>query len=221
MGKCQNCKVEVLDVTDRCPLCQSILEQTDELENMYPNARIKMRRLMFISRIYLFCAIIAETILLFINYNTNTEIWWSAITGVALLFGYTVLRYAILGKSNHKSKTFIIALMAVLCAVTVDFVIGYSGWSVDYVLPSGILVVDAFIIICMICNHRNWQSYIIWQIFMIFLSLIPIILFETDLERNQYMAFMPLAVSSAIFLGTMIIGDRRAQTELKRRFHIN
>lgn len=221
MGKCQNCKIEVLDVTDRCPLCQSILEQTDELENMYPDARIKMRRLMFVSRIYLFCAIIAEIILFGINYSTKSQIWWSAIAGVALLFGYMILRYAILGRSGHKSKAFMIALMVVLGTIAIDFVIGYSGWSVDYVLPSGILLVDAFIAICMICNHRNWQSYIMWQIFMILLSLIPVVLFLTELERNQYMAFMPIAVSCTIFLGTMIIGDRRARIELKRRFHIN
>lgn len=221
MGKCKNCKIEVLDVTERCPLCQSILEQTDPLENMYPNARIKMRRLMLISRIYLFCAIVTGIALFCIDLHTESPFWWSAIAGAALLLIYLVLRYAIIGRAGYKSKILLVAVLAVLYTVTVDIVIGYQGWSVDYVLPGGIMLVDALIVFCMIYNHRNWQSYIMWQIFMILLSLIPAVLFWVKLERNPYMAFMPLVVSSLLFLGTMIIGDRRARVELKRRFHIN
>ena len=110
-------------------------------------------------------------------------------------------------------------MAAVLCAIGIDFVIGYRGWSLDFAIPSGILVVDVVIIVCMIFNRRNWQSYIMWQLLMILFSLIPPALFLTGLERNPYTAFLPLALSSAIFLGTMIIGDHRAVVELKRRFH--
>lgn len=221
MGKCKNCKVEVLDVTERCPLCQSVLEQTDSLENMYPNARIKMRRLMLMCRIYLFCAIVTGIVLFCIDLHTESAFWWSSIANSALLLVYLVLRYAIIGKGGYRSKIVLVAVLVVLYTVTVDIVIGYQGWSVDYVLPAGIMLVDGLIIFCMINNHRNWQSYIMWQLFMILLSFIPAVLFWAKLERNPYMAFLPLVVSSLLFLGTMIIGDRRARVELKRRFHIN
>lgn len=221
MGKCQNCSVEILDAAERCPLCHSVLDATDELENMYPDVRIKMRRLLLSSRIYLFCAILAEAVLIGINLLTDSQIWWSAITGLALLCGYTILRYAILGKAGYRAKILILALIGVSVAVATDVIIGYRGWSVDYVLPAGILLVDVIIAVYMICNHRNWQSYIMWQILMILCSFLPAILYLVELEHNQFMAFLPLAVSAALFLGTMIIGDRRARLELKRRFHVN
>ena len=44
MGKCQNCRIEILDETERCPLCQTVLEPTGELENMYPNIRLRRKR---------------------------------------------------------------------------------------------------------------------------------------------------------------------------------
>lgn len=220
MGKCWNCKVEILDETECCPLCKSILEQTEELENMYPDVRIRMRRLKLFSRIYLFCAILAEAALFCVNLLTESQIWWSAITGLAFLYFYMVLRYAILGKSGYKSKVTVLVILSILIAVVIDFVLGYRGWSVDYVLPVGILVVDAVVLICMIGNRRNWQSYMMWQILMILCSLIPMGLYIKELEQNPYMAFLPLAVSVTIFLGTIIIGDRRARMELVRRFHI-
>lgn len=209
-----------MDETECCPLCKSILEQTEELENMYPDVRIRMRRLKLFSRIYLFCAILAEAALFCVNLLTESQIWWSAITGLAFLYFYMVLRYAILGKSGYKSKVTVLVILSILIAVVIDFVLGYRGWSVDYVLPVGILVVDAVVLICMIGNRRNWQSYMMWQILMILCSLIPMGLYIKELEQNPYMAFLSLAVSVTIFLGTIIIGDRRARMELVRRFHI-
>ena len=221
MAKCKNCNIEILDETECCPLCQSILEQNDALENMYPDVLLGQRKLTFFSRIYLFCAILLQSALFTINWFDDSDIWWSVITGLALLYFYVVLHYAILGKSGYKSKVILLSLIAVLSAVAIDLATGYRGWSVDYVLPGGILIMDATILGLMIYNRRNWQSYIMWQICMVLTSLLPIGLYITGIERNEYLAFLPMAVSLSIFIGTMIIGDRRARTELKRRFHIN
>ena len=220
MGKCRNCHIEILDETEVCPLCQTILEPTDELENMYPNVRIRMRRLKLVSRIYLFLAICAEAVLFGVDLFTDSQVWWSAISALAFLYSYMVLRYAILGRSGYRSKVIVLSALFILCTVTADFIIGYQGWSVDYVLPVGILVVNAIVLGCMFFNRRTWQSYIMWQLLMILCSLIPAALYQLELEHNPQLAFMPLASSLFIFLGTIIIGDRRARMELLRRFHI-
>lgn len=220
MAKCRNCHIEVLDETEVCPLCRSILEQTEPLEDMYPNVRVKIKRLKLISRIYLFCAILLGAALFGVNLLTESQMWWSAIVGLGLLYGYLVLRYAIVGQSGYRGKVVVLTVLAVLMAVAVDFVSGYRGWSVDYVLPGGILLVDAIILGCMFFNRRSWHSYIMWQLLMILCGLIPAALYLWELEHKAYLAFLPLVVSAAIFLGTLIIGDRRARMELARRFHI-
>ena len=221
MAKCKTCNIEILDETDSCPLCQSILEQTESLENMYPDVLFSQRKLALFSRIYLFCALLLQTALFVVNWYDETEIWWCAVFGLGLLYIYVVLHHTILGKTGYKSKVVILSLIAVLSAIGIDFATGYRGWSFDYVFPAGILIMDAIIIFLMIYNRRNWQSYIMWQIFMVLTSLVPIILYIIGLERNQQLAFLPMAASLSLVLGTMIIGDRRARMELKRRFHIN
>ncbi len=221
MGKCHNCNIEVLDETEYCPLCRSIVEQTVPVENMYPNIAPRVRKLALASRIYLFCAILAQCVLFCLDLFTDCDVWWSALTGVGLLYGYMLLRYAVMGKAGYRSKVIVVVVVGILVTIAVDVIIGYRGWSLDYAFPIWLLVVDAVIIGCMICNHRNWQSYLMWQLFMILCSLLPPLLLRMELEHNQYMAYLPLAASLALFLGTMLIGDRRARTELKRRFHIN
>ncbi len=220
MSRCKQCNVEILDETERCPLCHSVLEKTVEVENMYPNVRTMTRRLALLSRIYLFVAILVEALLIYLNVLSDSEMFWSAIPGLAMLYGYLVLRYAILGKSGYKGKIIVLTLIAILMVVAIDFVVGYRGWSVNYALPSAILLVDAGILILMCINRRNWQSYMMWQIFMILCSVVPLVLYAVGIVTAPLLAVLAFAFSAALFLGTLIIGDRRARTELRRRFHV-
>lgn len=220
MSRCKQCNVEILDETERCPLCHSVLEKTVEVENMYPNVRTMTRRLALLSRIYLFVAILVEALLIYLNVLSDSEMFWSAIPGLAMLYGYLVLRYAILGKSGYKGKIIVLTLIAILMVVAIDFVVGYRGWSVNYALPSAILLVDAGILILMCINRRNWQSYMMWQIFMILCSVVPLVLYAVGIVTAPLFALLAFAFSAALFLGTLIIGDRRAGTELRRRFHV-
>ena len=220
MSRCKQCNVEILDETERCPLCHSVLEKTVEVENMYPNVRTMTRRLALLSRIYLFVAILVEALLIYLNVLSDSVMFWSAIPWLAMLYGYLVLRYAILGKSGYKGKIIVLTLIAILMVVAIDFVVGYRGWSVNYALPSAILLVDAGILILMCINRRNWQSYMMWQIFMILCSVVPLVLYAVGIVTAPLLALLAFAVSAALFLGTLIIGDRRARTELRRRFHV-
>lgn len=220
MSRCKQCNVEILDETERCPLCHSVLEKTVEVENMYPNVRMITRRLALLSRIYLFVVILVEALLIYLNVLSDSEMFWSAIPGLAMLYGYLVLRYAILGKSGYKGKTIVLTLIAILMVVAIDFVVGYRGWSVNYALPSAILLVDVGILILMCINRRNWQSYMMWQIFMILCSVVPLVLYAVGIVTAPILAVLAFAFSTALFLGTLIIGDRRARTELRRRFHV-
>lgn len=220
MSRCKQCNVEILDETERCPLCHSVLEPTIEVENMYPDVRVKRRKMILLSKIYLFVAIVVEAFLIVVNHYGEFETAWSLMTGLALIYGYLVIRFAILGKTGYIFKTIVLTAMAILVLVAIDFLSGYRGWSVRYVFPAAIIAVDAVILILMIVNRRNWQSYIMWQIFMILCSFVPIILYLTGIIYVPYLALAALGTSVFLFLGTLIIGDRRARVELKRRFHI-
>ena len=219
MSKCRNCQIEILDNTDRCPLCHSALETGPERESMYPDVRSPARKLALACRIYLFCAIVLESLLVTLNLILEHQFLWCVITGLGLLYVYMLLRYALLGQNGYQAKTFVLTLMAVLMAVAADFATGYRGWSVDYVLPFGIIFFDTAILVLVIVNRRGWQSYLVWEIAMLLFSLIPAGLYLLGLERNICFAFLPLSFSAYLFLGSVIIGGRRARLELKRRFH--
>ena len=220
MSRCRQCNIEMSDETQRCPLCDTVLEPTVEVENMYPDIRLKSRKLVFVSRLYLFISIVIEIFLVNICMLSEVQSLVYIINGLVLLFGYIVIRYAILGTSGYIAKTVVLTIIAVIMLVAIDFSVGYNGWSVNYALPSGILLIDVGTLVLMAVNSKNWQSYLMLQIFMVLCSVVAIIFNLVHIVTDPIVSIVALNVSVILLLGTVIIGGRRARVELKRRFHI-
>lgn len=202
-------------------MCKCVTEQDENGENMYPDIRFRSRNLHLAVRIFLFIAIIVEVLLVYLNQKFFHGVWWSFITGAGFAYIYFVARFVILNdNAGYRSKLLTLTFFGVAYVILIDYVIGYHGWSVNFVLPGGLLFVDTAIVLLMFINRRNWQSYIMLEIFMIILSAIPLLLMKFDIVTETLISGIAFSVSIFVFLGTLIIGDRRARVELKRRFHV-
>lgn len=93
MKECKKCRVEILDDTAICPLCSSVLETSGEQEQStgYPDVKSVSRKLSFIVRLYSFLAIVSEAALIVFNYLYFHGVWWSAVTGICILYFYITL----------------------------------------------------------------------------------------------------------------------------------
>lgn len=221
MSRCRQCKIEILDQTQICPLCKCVLEQNENVRNAYPDIRFRTKKMNLAVRIFLFLAIITEVLLVYLNRKYYAGIWWSAICGAGLFYLYFIARFAVLNdNAGYRAKLFMLTFFGLLYVILIDFVIGYHGWSVNFVLPSALLFMDAAIIVLMIINRRNWQSYMIFELMMILLSAVPLVLTRFGIITETFISGLAFAISVFLFLGTLIIGDRRARIELKRRFHV-
>ena len=228
MRRCKNCQVTILDDTLVCPLCHSVLETDCREQNktekagtgMYPNVKNVSRKLNFIMKLYTFLAIVSEAALVIINYVTFSGMWWSAISGIGILYFYVTLRYCIQKNSGYLRISLTQIICAVLLTIGIDFIVGYRGWSVNFVLPSAILFMNLTIITLMLVNISNWQSYILLQLLTVLLSIMVLIFWKAGIIIHPMVTIVAAAVSAVLFLGTLIFGDRRAKNELKRRFHM-
>lgn len=222
MRECKKCHVEILDDTTICPLCKSVLETTGEepFHNGYPDVKAVSRKLSFVVRLYSFLAIVVEAALITINYLTYRGIWWSAISGIIILYFFITLNYSLQKNNGYKTVILVQLTGAVLLVIASDFIVGYHGWSVNYVLPASILLLNATIGILMVVNASNWQSYLLMQFLTVLLSCGCVVLWKFDLITSPILTFVALAVSLCFVLGTLIFGERKAKAELKRRFHV-
>lgn len=222
MSKCKQCNIEVSDKTPICPLCRTVLESSGSTdENQYPDIRDLTKKMYFWTRVYLFAAIIIEVILVYMNYKFFTGTYWSVITGAGLFYVYSFLRLAVANeRAGYKTKIIGLILLALLYAMLIDRVTGFNRWSVNYALPGGLLILDIVTVSFMVWNKRNWQSYIMIELMNIILSLIPLLLYLLHIITEPFVSYVNCIAAILIFVGTFIIGDRKARAELKRRFHV-
>ena len=80
------------------------------------------------------------------------------------------LNLALSKSAGYRSKILSLTFFGVAYVILIDAVIGYHGWSVNYVLPCGLMFVDVAVFALLFINRRNWQSYIMWEMFMVIFS---------------------------------------------------
>lgn len=220
MSKCKQCNITIHDESDVCPLCHCVIEKDETQKNHYPDVRYNENKRVLLGQLALFGLLLASIILAGINYEFYDGFWWCPIPIGILAYIYLVMRYGFLAAAGYRAKVLVLTLFGILLLVLIDVSTGFYGWSVNYAVPGGILFVDAGIIVLMFVNMRNWQSYIIFQIMMIFISLCPILLWKLQIITHPLFSIITAIVTVMIMLGTFLIGDKRAKTEIRRRFHI-
>lgn len=221
MRKCRMCNVEILDNTDKCPLCNYVLEWDGvETEDMYPDARIAVRKNRLWENILLFVSIVIFAGMMAVSTWDKWDTAWSLLIGLGLLYVNGIIRFTLSGKSTYMfNMTFSIVFLFILL-VLADYITGWQGWGINIAYPVMVILLDLGILLRMCINRRHWYSYITALLGTFALGALGVGLCFLKIIAFPYPAFGAGAFSACVFLGTVIIGDYRARTELKRRFHI-
>lgn len=221
MNKCRQCGVHVADHSRVCPLCEMVLtEEGEKQSNMYPNIRRKTMFLKKLIRVITFVMVAVQMFLFVVNYYFYEGVMWSVISGASILYLIITLCYTVNRRNGHIRKIFMQVLCAFFLVVAIDVALGYSGWSLEYGVPAEVLLLDGIIIVCMIVNFENWQSYLLLQLFALGVSIIEMILYFTHYVNNPVLPWVSFGVSAVLFSFCVFVGDKTARNELRRRFYI-
>ena len=184
MTKCMKCGVYITDNTDKCPLCQQVvapaLEQQNDAPDVstndtrYPDVKGASRKYRLLENIILFLSIVGQIVLTTVDYMTDQGINWSFIVFLVVIYANVTLRLAIVGRNGYIFKIVSTFVFTVLFLEGIDLLTGASGWALTFVFPSAILAMVIATIILMIVNIRNWQSYMMMQLFLVLMSVIAI-----------------------------------------------
>ena len=87
-------------------------------------------------------------------------------------------------------------------------------------LPGSLIFMNIAVVVLIFVNKINWQSYLMIQLCLVFSNLILFVLYQLGLITHPIISVIAAIVSIATFLSLVIIGDRKAREELRRRFHI-
>lgn len=186
----------------------------------YPEVEKKRHRMKLAVAICWLCAIVAYTALRIVAAKVPFDKSWDGLIGGCLLYLMFTFHVSFLGRRGYQFKMIMQTIGGLLLVILIDIILGFHGWSLNYVLPGVFVLTDVAILILMLVNSRNWQSYIPVQMLLVLLSLIGVILYALDVIKVWPPALLGFAIVCVIFVCTVIIGGSRSRQELRRRFHL-
>ena len=210
----------ILDKTEKCPLCNGVLDAGEVGEDNYPDIHHKARKLGLVLRILMAGWVAITAICGLINFYTYDGVVWSAILSISIFYVLFMLYLMTYTNVGYLGRIFASIIMGVVLVVSIDVMTGFRGWSVDYVLPGGLFAIDIAIMIVRFVNYKNWQSYMYTEFLVVLLGIIPILLIRLGFVHHPRVSVAAFFTSVLLFIVTLIIGGRAARSELKRRFHI-
>lgn len=222
MKKCKRCNVKVNENTEICPLCRTVLTDIDGVnaEQAYPFIRLNPHKYNIIKRSFIFLSIVSGVTAAITNYLLYNGVMWSVISITAIIYFWVIMTHSIKRNTNIASKILVQVLCAVILTVIMDYSIGYSGWSVNHVIPEIITLANISVLILVIINRMYWHTYVMNQIIIAVLGLIPGVLYLCGLIIIPIPTTIATATSIIVLLGTIIFGDKSIKSELIRRFNI-
>ena len=179
MKTCNKCKVKIKDDTKLCPLCQEPLDNLDTLSSkgIYPSFKINEHKYHLISKLVIILSVVFSISAMITNYLTYNGIAWSIVSIAAIIYTWILVIHAITNEANVAKKILEYTIFTSVLVILIDLMIGYSGWSVNYVIPEFIILSNIGILILMVVNRMNWHSYVLYQMILMFFSIILLVLY--------------------------------------------
>lgn len=222
MKHCRRCDIEIKDGSVTCPLCDSVLEGKEQGEPAYPEIGYQMQRFLFIKRLFYFSLLVVGVTSVLVNYYTFHrfhEIYWSVIVLGAIGYCWFTVSYTVMNHTNLGAKVIFQAVGILLVTVIADYVTGYRGWSLRFVIPGMLLLADIALLALMLLWPERWQGFFMCQIAVCVLGVVPVGIAYLGWIDNMFLAILDCVILWLSLAGTIIFGGRRTRLELKRRFH--
>ena len=219
MNKCNCCNVLIENNLSSCPLCGT---KTQIISNDYSYSYPKIERTYLndlISHIMLFLVISGSIVCsaISIYFKANIAIPLIAIVGQFYLF-FSIK--AIL-KKNKNIPVLVLAQIALVTtvALVIDISIGWKGWSINYVIPSCIVVGSIILSVISIFKPKKYSEYIFYIFIIAIIGMIPLVALFLNFATVKLPCMICILYSFLAILSLFIFSRRRFNNELKKRLH--
>jgi len=221
MRYCSYCKVHIHGRFDQCPLCQNLIPQSSEKNSpsKFPQIPPTYARHLAL-RIMLFFSVTALVISFVVHYLFPSPFNWPLwiLLGLASMWFSLII---VIKKRHHITKNIMwqVALVSVLALVW-DWAVGWSGWSLDYVLPTVYVVAMLVMYVTARIMKLSVRDYITYLLLDGMFGIIPILFLVFDWVHVTYPSLVSAALSFIFLAAILIFQGDSIKAELDRRMHL-
>ena len=226
MKTCPHCHIQVGGNAAYCPLCQNRLSGPDDAP-WWPKITPRVRRFGMLFKIVAFLLLAANVVagaidFLLVEEPHRHESLLMLVWVIAILL---VLRSLLRRRYNGPRQVFQLLLLVSALLIFTDWFHGYTGYSVDLVIPILCSVTLVCNFIFAFWRSRFTQNALVYMLLNIGIGVLPylLLLFQVGTGRVDARS-MPwvicLIISVITCLGLIIFQGRALRIELEKRLHM-
>ena len=190
-----------------------------ELKNDFPGCgeqqRLERKENQRIVQTFSFLCLAVAVICGMINIMTEGTLNWSWFAGVGCVCAWLVVMVAYSKRRNIlKNEIWQLLLISVI-AILWDRFTGWRGWSVDFILPFGVLSVQFSVPVIARVNRLKREEYLFYLVQACIAGLIPMILAWTGVVKFVY----PSVICAGISILTLAALFIFCKKDILREFH--
>lgn len=219
MKYCSKCQMKVQNQLNHCPLCGQELDSIIiEVERDYPNCFAKRRRFSIRKSItFTALAIISFSLMIgmFDNFNWN----WVLLIIAATLY---VTISVILGsrmKRNIGPNILMQVLGITVLSNSIDYFLGYSGWSVEIVFPVILSLGTLVLTVVILLDDKRFSDLVIYQLIFGVMGIGVVVMIYLNIIVFRSVAIIGSYYTLMTCVGLFFFADRQMIHELKKKFH--
>ena len=221
MRYCNKCKVLIENDLNNCPLCkQKTLKRNETAENDFPVQKTveedTIRKIMRLL-VFIFIAIIGTNIVL--NLTFSFKFIWAPYSIVVLFYAYLLIKAAMKSYRNVGTIVMINVYMLSIIGFILDMILGFTRWSVNYLIPILVLAGIIALIIFIIIKPTHFLSYFIYMLIIAVFGVTLLVLLWAGFVTVKTPSIITAFMSFLSIIGMFMFGDKEAKNEFVKRFH--
>lgn len=221
MRYCEKCKVSVAGSHRLCPLCQGVLVQRGEdAPEVFPNIPTIHRQHSLFFRLLIFLSVVAGVVSVTVNLMLPQTGGWSFFVVVGIVCLWVSLALAIRKRRNIPKNIMYQVVLAAALSVLWDWITGWRGWSLDFVVPIVCIAAMAAMAVLSKVMPLYVDDYMIYLIIDGIFGLLPLIFYFTGNLNIPYPSLICIAISIISLAGLLLFEGEKMRAELKKRFHL-
>ena len=223
MDYCENCKASIKGDWEICPLCQTSMKQE--------NSEDKKTGTSFLNDPLLFNRDQAKqtffrvSLLLILLYFIAQIFYPFKFFGLEyILFGLFItwtLGIIFVRKRRNLAKVITYYLLLIsLATIYFDYLFGWRGWSITFVVPIISMSALLAIFIAMQVINLKVQDYVLYLQLAALFGLIPLLFLIMNWVGHPLPSLLSVILSIIMFIGVLIRYRKLLIRELQKRLHI-
>lgn len=221
MKYCDKCRVKVVGERSVCPLCQGSLSDIEgKGEEVFPKIPTMYRRYNLFFRILIFVSVVVGVSAVAVNLMIpQSGSWaWFVVLGIGCM--WIMLAVAVRKRSNKPHSIVNQVFMACVLAVLWDWLTGWHGWSLDYVIPVACSVGLLCLAIAAKVMNMDIRDYMVYLCVVCLFGAVPLVFYFAGWLDVVYPTVICAAGSVISFAALVLFQGENMKNELKRRLHL-